>query len=184
VLRRAPHRHPAPPAGGNHPHPKPLTAGTDATALDQALLTLAGQCAPATSPGLAPTTSLGFLALTPTGPAPQINALAAACTRDLDRFRSPPTQAELTQRRTRLLSARQDANLTRWGYPYVLDDYRFHLTLTGRLQPGEAEALIKAATTLAAPHLDPVQHLDEICLFGDPGGGNGFRLLRRYPLMG
>jgi hypothetical protein len=42
--------------------------------------------------------------------------------------------------------------------------------------------LIEAVTALAAPHLDPILHLDDICLFGDPGAGEGFRLVRRYPL--
>jgi putative phosphonate metabolism protein len=161
-----------------------LAGDADAAALGRALTALAATISPTTAPGLTPTTRLGFLALMPTGPAPTLNALAAACTRDLDRFRARPQPAELAQRRTRTLTARQKTNLTRWGYPYVLDDFRFHLTLSGHLQPGEAEPLTKAATTLAAPHLDPLLHLNDICLFADPGGGKGFRLLRRYPLTG
>lgn len=161
-----------------------LAAGTDAAALDRALAGLAAGMPPATAPGLAPSTRLGFLALMPGGPAPTLDALAAACTRRLDRFSARPDAAELAQRRARGLTPRQEANLTRWGYPYVLDDFRFHLTLSGRLRPGEAEPLIEAVTALAAPHLDPVLHLDDICLFGDPGAGEGFRLLRRYPLTG
>ena len=64
----------------------------------------------------------------------------------------------------------------------MLDDFRSHLTRRGRLRPGEAEPLSEAVMALAAPHLAPVLHLDDICLFGDPGAGAGFRLLRRYPL--
>lgn len=161
-----------------------LTAGANAADLDQALANLAARLSPATAPGLAASTRLGFLALKPTGPAPAINALAAACTRDLDHFRSPPAETELAQRRSHDLTPGQDANLARWGYPYVLDDFRFHLTLSSHLLPGEAAALSEAATALAALHLDPVLRLDDICLFGDPGGGQGFRLLRRYPLTG
>jgi putative phosphonate metabolism protein len=161
-----------------------LISGTNAAELDHALGTLAAQNPPASAPGLAPSTSLGFLALMPTGPAPELDALAAACTRDLDRFRAPPVMAELAQRRTRGLTAGQEANLTRWGYPYVLDDFRFHLTLSGRLQPSEAKVLSEAAAARVTQHLDPVLRLDDICLFGDPGRGPGFRLLRRYPLTG
>ncbi len=161
-----------------------LAAGTDAAGLDRALAGLAAGMPPATAPGLAPSTRLGFLALMPGGPAPALDALAAACTRRLDRFSAPPDAAELAQRRARGLTPRQEANLTRWGYPYVLDDFRFHLTLGDHLQSGEAAALIEAVTALAAPHLDPVLHLDDICLFGDPGAGEGFHLLRRYPLTG
>ena len=66
----------------------------------------------------------------------------------------------------------------------MFEDFRFHLTLGGRLRPGEATALIEAVTALAAPHLAPVLQLDDICLYGDPGVGAAFRLLRRYPLTG
>ena len=161
-----------------------LAMGSDTAALGDATGKLAARFAPVIAPGLAPSASLGFLALMPTAPAPALDALAAACTRDLDRFSAPPDPAELAQRRSRGLTPRQEANLTRWGYPFVLDDFRFHLTLSGRLRPGEAAALTGAVTALAAPHLEPVLHIDDICLFGDPGGGGGFRLLRRYPLAG
>jgi putative phosphonate metabolism protein len=161
-----------------------LAKGTEAKSLDHALSQLAAQLPPNTAPGLTPSSSLGFLALMPGRPAPALGTLAAACICDLDHFRAPPGTAELTRRRARGLSASQEQNLTRWGYPYVLDDFRFHLTLSDHLQPGEAQTLIQMVTPLAAPHLDPVLHIDEICLFGDPGAGAGFRLLRRYPLTG
>jgi putative phosphonate metabolism protein len=161
-----------------------LAEGTDAAALDRALSGLAARLPPVTAPGLALSTGLGFLALMPGGPAPALDALAAACTRRLDRLRVSSDTADLAQRRAHSLTPRQEANLTRWGYPYVFDDFRFHLTLSGRLRPGEAEPLIEAVTALAAPHLAPVLHLDDICLFGDPGAGECFRLLRRYPLTG
>jgi putative phosphonate metabolism protein len=161
-----------------------LAEGADAAALDQAARELAARIPPATAPGLAPSTRLGFLALMPAGPAPALDALATACTRDLDRFGARGGAAELAPRRARGLTPRQEANLTRWGYPYVLDEFRFHLTLSGHLRPGEAAALIETVTALAAPHLAPVLKLDDICLYGDPGAGAGFRLLRRYPLSG
>jgi putative phosphonate metabolism protein len=161
-----------------------LADSTTAAALDRALAALVARTPPATAPGLAPSARLGFLALMPTGPAPVLDALAAACTRGLDRFRAPPDAAELAPYRARSLTSRQEHNLTRWGYPYVLGDFRFHLTLSDRLRPGEVAALTEAVTALAAPHLAPLLHLDDICLYGDPGSGSGFRLLRRYPLTG
>ncbi len=55
----------------------------------------------------------------PGGPAPALDALAAACTRSLDRFRAPhrtqPDAVVLAPRRARGLTPRQEANLTRWG---------------------------------------------------------------------
>jgi putative phosphonate metabolism protein len=180
-ITRAPRRY------GFHGTLKPpfrLNSGASAAGLDRALTNLAAGQPPAGAPGLSVSTRLGFLALMPTGTALAVDALAAACTRDLDRFRAAPGAAELAQRRVHGLTAGQEENLTRWGYPYVFEDFRFHLTLSGRLLPGEAEALTDAATALAAPHLDPVLRLDDICLFGDPGAGREFHLLRRYPLKG
>jgi len=180
-MTRAPWRY------GFHGTLKPpfrLAEGCDAAALERAVAQLATQTPPARAPALAPTARLGFVALTPSGPAAEIDALAGICVDNLDRFRAPPSELELKRRRATGLSERQEANLTRWGYPYVFNDFRFHLTLSGRLQPGEAEAMLAAVGPLVAPHLDFRFDLDHICLFGDPGHNLGFRLLRRYALTG
>jgi hypothetical protein len=84
-LTRTPRRY------GFHATLKPpfrLAEGADAAALDQMMRELAARTPPATGPGLAPSARLGFLALMPTGPAPALDELAAACTRGLDRFRA------------------------------------------------------------------------------------------------
>lgn len=74
-----------------------------------------------------------FVALVPETPRPALNALAEACVRDFDRFRAPMSEQELARRLTPGLSDRQIVNLARWGYPYVCEDFRFHMTLTGTL---------------------------------------------------
>ncbi|MEM7744946.1 MAG: DUF1045 domain-containing protein [Pseudomonadota bacterium] len=125
-----------------------------------------------------------FCAVVPVGEAPALAALAALagdCVQALDRFRAPPTAKELTKRRAGGLSPAQEANLTAWGYPYVLDEFRFHLTLTGALAAEEAEAveatLADATAGLTAEPL-PVR---EICLFGEEADGH-FRILERHAL--
>jgi len=161
-----------------------LAPGTDAAALDAALAALAARTARLAAPGLAPTARMGFAALTPTGPSPALDALAGACVETLDRFRAPPSETELARRRSAGLSARQEEHLLRWGYPYVFDEFRFHVTLSGRLRPGEAEAMLAVLNPLLAPMLGQTLSVSDICLFGDPGSNTGFRLLRRYPLAG
>jgi Protein of unknown function (DUF1045) len=74
----------------------------------------------------------GFIAIVPTVADPAIDRLAAACVTAFDRFRAP-LSAQDRNRRTTGLSERQAGNLDRWGYPFVFDDFRLHLTLTGRL---------------------------------------------------
>jgi putative phosphonate metabolism protein len=74
----------------------------------------------------------GFIAMVPTAANPAIDRLAAACVTAFDRFRAPLSGPDRERRRVGL-TGRQADNLDRWGYPFVLDDFRFHLTLTGRL---------------------------------------------------
>ena len=64
---------------------------------------------------------------------PALDRLAADCVTRLDRFRAPLTAADRARRRASLTSDRLRENLEAWGYPYVFDDFRFHMTLTGAL---------------------------------------------------
>jgi putative phosphonate metabolism protein len=85
----------------------------------------------------------GFAALGPTAPVPAIDLLAASCVRDFDRFRRPMTRAERTRRRAQALTARQIEHLDAWGYPYVFEDFRFHMTLTGRIPPDRTAPVLR-----------------------------------------
>jgi Protein of unknown function (DUF1045) len=74
----------------------------------------------------------GFIAVVPTAANPAIDRLAVACVTAFDRFRATLGADERNQRVVGLTD-RQAGNLDRWGYPFVFDDFRLHLTLTGRL---------------------------------------------------
>ncbi|MEC8667009.1 MAG: DUF1045 domain-containing protein [Pseudomonadota bacterium] len=93
-----------------------------------------------------------FLALTVTGETEALNTLAATMVRDLDHFRAPATQDELTRRRAARLSPRQDALLLDWGYPYVFEEFRFHMTLSGKL----SEDVMPAVRDRLRIALDPL----------------------------
>jgi len=77
----------------------------------------------------------GFLALTIKGDKSAVDALAARALMAFDRFRAPAPPDEFARRRAANLSPRQEGHLARWGYPYVMEDFRFHVTLTDRLLP-------------------------------------------------
>jgi Protein of unknown function (DUF1045) len=85
----------------------------------------------------------GFAAILPepTSTAP-IDELAATAVTQFDEFRAPLTLNEYKQRRTSLRDPREIEHLERWGYPYVFDRYRFHMTLTDRLTPPEAKSVL------------------------------------------
>lgn len=125
----------------------------------------------------------GFLALVPARQPEALTAFAAELVRDLDLFRAPPEPAELARRRAAGLSARQEALLAAWGYPYVMDEFRFHITLTDRLAAQERIDLRSAAEAHFAPVLGRPARMSELAVFGE-GEDGLFHLLTRLPLQG
>jgi hypothetical protein len=83
----------------------------------------------------------GFLALVCAENSARLSDLAAACVRDFEPLRAPLTPADRARRLGASLTARQRRHLDDWGYPYVLDDFTFHMTLTGRLDDRAAVVL-------------------------------------------
>ncbi|MCC7546364.1 MAG: DUF1045 domain-containing protein [Burkholderiales bacterium] len=124
----------------------------------------------------------GFLALTPAVDSERLGQFADAWVTGLDALRCPPEEDELRRRRAAGLTARQDALLSRWGYPYVFDEFRFHLTLTERLGTDEGVALQDWLTAWFTPALSQTLSVEEVSLYVQGSPGQAFRLMRRYPL--
>jgi hypothetical protein len=99
----------------------------------------------------------------------------------LDGFRAPPSEVELARRRQSRLSPAQEQHLRDWGYPYLMDQFRFHMTLTGRLSR-EHEVKVRAcAQSYFAPHLHKPITIDSLTLVGQDGNGM-FRQIERFRL--
>ena len=160
-----------------------LTEGTDFGGLVAAAERLCASQAPVVLDGLVLTRLGGFLALTVTGDTAPLETLAAATVRGLDGFRAPPSEAELARRRKANLSERQKALLAQWGYPYVMEEFRFHITLTGRLRRGEAETVRQRLEPVVAPLLPKPFMIRDLCLVGEDENGM-FHLIHRYALSG
>lgn len=160
-----------------------LAPGMTAQALADAVAALCADAAPVTLDGLELARLGRFLALVPTGNADALGALAARAVQELDAFRAPPNESELAKRRASRLNAAQEANLVRWGYPYVLDQFRFHLTLSGQLGEDIATRTQTAlATPLAALDLTPYA-ITGLTLLGEDDAGK-FHQIHRYTLTG
>ena len=124
----------------------------------------------------------GFLALVPDGAAPALAELAADCVTGFDEFRAPLTGADIARRNPERLTTAQRENLTNWGYPHVLDDFRYHMTLTGRLDESDmaqVRALLEAATEPFRGLPLPVR---SVALYHEPAPEADFQLLQRIPL--
>jgi len=126
----------------------------------------------------------GFLALRETVPSPELQALADACVAGADHLREPPTEAELAKRRRNGLPPAQDANLVRWGYPYVFATWFFHMTLTRRLDPEERATYRPAAEAYFAEVLPLPRRVTDLCLFTQATAEAPFLLAERVPLRG
>lgn len=82
-----------------------------------------------------------FLALTAVDPPSSLRALADDCVRHFDPYREPMSPADRERRHPDALIQRQVDNLDTWGYPFVFDDFQFHMTLTGALEPDDRHKL-------------------------------------------
>lgn len=125
----------------------------------------------------------GFLALVPAAKPPGLEALAARCVKELDRLRAPLAAEERARRRPELLDARGRELLDQWGFPFVLERFRFHMTLTGPLPAARAPAVAAAlALQLAELHRDEPPVLDRLCVFHEPAPGELFLRVHDAPL--
>ena len=161
-----------------------LTEGRTEAELFSAVDRLAGTMSPARDVVLHLGTIGRFLALLPAGRRREIDFIAATCVETLDGFRAPPDEPELLRRRAAGLSARQEANLLRWGYPHVFGDFRFHMTLSAAMEPRERGRL---ASVLAAPAAEACRgavDIADLCVFAQRAHGEPFFLVRRCPMDG
>ncbi|MCC8431921.1 DUF1045 domain-containing protein [Reyranella aquatilis] len=126
-----------------------------------------------------------FLALVPAERCAVLQDLADRCVIEFDAFRRPAGVAELTRRRAAGLSARQDELLRRWGYPYVMEQGRFHLTLTGHVKdPGERATILAELQDRFAPFIDQPLAVRDLCVFRQPAPDRLFTVLARFRLGG
>lgn len=124
----------------------------------------------------------GFLALVPAVRSPLLEQLAGECVRQFDSFRAPPTESEMAKRRLAKLSPRQEKLLQDWGYPYVMEEFRFHMTLTGRIADDtERKAVREAVEVLWCGLATKPVLVDAVTLFCQEEGGHPFHVLDRIP---
>ena len=124
-----------------------------------------------------------FLALVPAAPPAALGLLAAECVAALDPFRAPLTEADRAKRRPDRLAPRERALLDRWGYPYVFEAFRFHMTLTDALPEADRAAWrARLTAAYAASEPEPLV-IDAVCLLSQDGS-EPFRLQARLPFAG
>ncbi|KND62456.1 Protein RcsF [Candidatus Burkholderia verschuerenii] len=108
----------------------------------------------------------------------RLRAIAASALQALAQLRATPSPESIERRITPDMSARQIALLREWGYPYVFDEYRFHMTLSDSLDAAAMRASIIDEWTRRIDTLGPMP-VHGTALFVEPEAGAPFTLWQR-----
>jgi len=126
----------------------------------------------------------GFFAVMPLEAAAALDALAASCTTIFDAYRAPMSPRERARRIALGLSQSQIHNLDRWGFPYVLSEFRFHMTLTGKVPPRRRKTVL--GLLLGGFHSMQVESsvpVDRLALLKQTTPDASFRVVSESPLQ-
>lgn len=126
----------------------------------------------------------GFIAMIPGDRSDALQDLAADCVRSFDRFRAPLTPEDRARRKPEALSPRQVEYLDRWGYHYVMEEFRFHMTLTCRLGAERRGSILdKLQARFAEIGLQQLA-IDRIAVFRQSDSASRFRIIGEWPITG
>jgi 2'-5' RNA ligase len=126
-----------------------------------------------------------FLALSPARHCPDLHAIAKDCVTRLHPLALALDEAELARRRRAQLTPEQDKLLVQWGYPWVMEQFRFHFTLTGDIRSwpvAQRQATVRAAQAFFDGL--PACEFDRLSLFIEAEKGADFQLLAQAQLCG
>jgi len=124
----------------------------------------------------------GFVAVIPAEPPAELIRFAADCVSAFDAFRAPLTSEDRARRNPSQLTPRQREQLDRWGYPYVMEDFRFHMTLTGRLDAERhGPILTMLRDSFSAINLKTLA-IDRIAVFRQEDAASRFRIINHWKL--
>ena len=155
--------------------PFELAAGRTPDELETAVAAFATARRPVVLRQVRPAALGGFRAIVPAGDTTEIDELAADVVRGFEPFRAPLRADEIARRRPERLSARQRELLDEYGYPYVLNEFQVHLTITDTLEePADDvdDAIARHFQDVAGQDVP----LTSLALFVEPAPGEAFRI--------
>ncbi len=163
--------------------PFSLSPGADVEQVRAALKKIAASSSTFEMPPLRVARLNDFLAIVPQTHSAAADAVAARCVVELQPLAAALSATELQRRRQAQLTPAQDDLLVSWGYPFVLDQFQFHCSLTGSLRllkPAQIENLQQTAQDWFAD-LPPCR-FETLALFVEPARGADFMLQEHFRL--
>ena len=121
-----------------------------------------------------------FFALKTADPSHALKALACNLVRDFDPFRAPLEAQDIARRNPEKLSDRQRDHLMTWGYPYIFEDFRFHMTLSDPIPDALADRFEQGAIRHFEPVLSEPQVVSALSLFKESERGAPFLVHRQF----
>uniref|UniRef100_UPI0039EF8DE8 DUF1045 domain-containing protein n=1 Tax=Sinomonas sp. G460-2 TaxID=3393464 RepID=UPI0039EF8DE8 len=159
-----------------------LAPGRRLNELEAALSQFAADRPSVTLPELSLARLGRFFALVPGARAEPLHSLASELVKAFDEFRAPATPAEIARRNPSAMTRRQRELFDRWGYPYVLDEFQFHLTLTDRIEQERQPEVEAALRAWFAGCLGRTIPISSLALFTEAEPGAPFALHSVHPL--
>lgn len=162
--------------------PFTLADGQSEADLIATLDAFATQAAPVLVPELVIRRLGRFFAFVPNERVEPLDDLAGRIVADFEPFRAPLSEADIARRRVSGLTLDEETNLIRWGYPYVFDAFRFHMSLTGRVPKDDAEAMASELKRRFVDFDGQPFVIDRLGLFVEPERGAPF-LVRHVAML-
>lgn len=160
-----------------------LAKNADRGMLDEALEAFVAGQKPFKVPALELAELDGFIALRPKKNCADLHDFAKSCVKSFDSFRAPPSKEETEKRLKADLNKSQKKMLEKWGYPYVMDEFRFHMTLTERLKDKERKSVLGAiAPEISKVLTDKPWTFNLIALVRQKSNDQPFEVVKTYPL--
>lgn len=122
----------------------------------------------------------GYLGLVLSRKTSDIDWLAAECVTGFDRFRAPLDESDRDRREHHRLSPAEASFFETFGYPYVLSEFQFHVSLAGPLDDGELGQVAEALEPHVAPFMKEKLKIQSLSLLGEANGGGAFEVISRH----
>lgn len=122
----------------------------------------------------------GYLGLVLSNAAADADWLAEQCVILFDRFRAPLDETDRQRREIGGMNPAEGAFFEAFGYPYVLSEFQFHVSLAGPLDEADLEAVEAAlGPPLRSFEQEPLR-IESLCLLGEPQGDGNFTVISRH----
>ncbi len=158
-----------------------LAQGCQIDDLREAAASFCRTLQPIIVPGLVLSEIDSFFCLLPQDGISELAWLSGSAVRELDRFRAPLEDKERQKRLASKLSPREIDHLDQWGYPYVMENFRFHITLTCSIKdPVRRQNLRSILENYLRPALNRPLAIDALCLVCEREPASRFELVQCF----